>query len=424
MPADDSPGMTLLRGVLVLALALAYLQVGDLEASYDATLSAVPMNQQAGNRYAAISCIVNLIEVDIKRGALGCVTANAEKGLAWIRNWPGEEATKSRPGRLLAHLRRVLGEVQYERNELEQAAANLKKASVYYELAQSWGRINTYAALVDVHLARADVEKALSYYRKLKRLSLTLETNVADIPRQAILAQRSLRLSWAGPDLAHLRADAVSWAATSPLQPTDVFPYDREYEYRVLAEIFIAQHKAAEVMPLLDRLTASAEAGRRHGELIDYLSLQALAYYSEGRREQALAYLSRALKLAQPEGYVRTFAGSGPVMCNLLELAARQGIDPAYIDRLLAAFPSTPSPAEPVLPSQDRPLSISPIDPLNDRELQILRLVSARLSNQEIAAELYLSVNTVKWYARSIYDKLGVANRREAGSRARELGLL
>lgn len=424
LPDEDTRGVLLLRGVITLALAIAYLQTGDLERCNLAALSALPMNQEAGNRYAALSCLTTLIHADTKAGALNRVIANAEKGLFWIKNWSKEEGKRRRPGRMLAHLRRAVGEVQYERNELDEAAGNLKKASDYYDLARSWSRFEAYATLIDLYQARDDVDKALSYYHKLKRFSLQPDINLPNVPVHAILAQRSLKLSWVRPDLAYLLADAVSWSKTSGLSPADDFYYEREYEYCVLAHILIAQQRTEEAISLLGRLITSADAGGRNGELIIYLSLQALAHYHSGKRDRALTYISRALALAEPEGYIRTFVDLDPGMHELLRLASRHDINPAYITKLLAAFPLLPSPEQPAPTSQSRPMPISQMDPLNDREMQILRLVSARLSNREIAEELYLSVNTVKWYARSIYDKLGVASRRQAGARARELGIL
>ena len=424
LPDEDRRGVLLLRGAITLGLAIAYLQTGELEACYLAALSALPMNQQVGNRYAALSCLTTLIDADTKGGALNRVIANAEKGLFWIKNWSKEEGKRRRPGRMLAHLRRVLGEVQYERNELDEAAGNLKKASHYYDLARSWSRFEAYATLIDLYQARGNIDKALSYYRKLKRFSLQPDMNLPDLPVHAVLAQRSLELSQIRPDLAYLLADAVNWSETSGMNPTDDFPYEREYEYRVLAHILIAQGRSEEAIPLLGRLITSADTGARNGELIVYLSLQALAHYNSGKSDQALTHISRALALAEPEGYIRTFVDLDPGMVELLRLAARHNINPTYTTKLLAAFPSLPSPEQPVLTSQSRPMPMSQMDPLNDREMQILNLISARLSNREIAEELYLSVNTVKWYARSIYDKLGVASRRQAGARAKELGIL
>lgn len=424
LPDEDTRGVLFLRGVITLGLAIAYKQKGELEASRLAALSALPMNQQAGNRYAAISCILDVIDADIKSGALNRVIANVEKGLYWIKEWSKEEGPRSRPGRLLALLRRALGVVQYERNELNQAAGNLKKASDYYDLTGSWSRFELYATLIDLYQAKGNIDKALSCYRKLKRLSLKPDINLPDVSVHAILAQRSLKLSWARPDLEYLMADAVSWTKTSGLKPTDYFPYEREYEYRVLAQILIAQKKAEEAIPLLDRLIVSADTGGRNGEMIVYLSLQALANYHSGKSDQALIHIARALALAEPEGYIRTFVDLGPGMVELLQFAARNDSNPTYTIELLSVFPALPAPEQLISTSQSRPNTSSQIDPLSEREMQILRLMSARLSNRELAEELYLSVNTVKWYARNIYDKLGVANRREAGSRAKELGIL
>jgi LuxR family maltose regulon positive regulatory protein len=403
---------------------MAYEQIGALQACYRAALSALPMNQQVGNHYAALSCLLTFINADAKSGALNRAISNAEKGLSWIKIWSREEGSRSRPGRVLARLRQVLGEVQYERNELKLAAGNLKKASAYYDLARSWRRYVPYATLIDLYRAKGDIDKAMSYYHRLKRFSFEPDVTISGVPVQAVLAQRSLRLSRARPDLEYLLADAASWAETSGLNPSDDVPYEREYEYRVLAHFLIVQKRSEEAIPLLERLTGSAAAGDRNGELIAYLSLQALACYNSGQCDQALSHIARALALAEPEGYIRTFIDLGPGMHELLQLAARKEVDHSYTTKLLSAFPSKPTTEQSVRASQSRPTPELQIDPLNDREVQILRLLSARLSNREIGEELYLSVNTVKWYARNIYDKLGVANRREAASRANELGIL
>lgn len=424
LPDEDTRGVLLLRGAIELGLAIAYEQTGELEACYRAALNALPINQQVGNQYAAISCILTLTEADAKGGALNRVAANAEKGLFWIKNRYSGKGAKSRPGRVLARMRQVLGEVQYERNELNLAAGNLKKATAYYDLASSWRRYVPYATLIDLFQAKGDIEKAMSYYQKLKRFSFESEVAFPGVPVNVVLAQRSLRLSWTRPDLKYLFAEAVSWAETSGLNATDEIPYSREFEYRVLAQILIAQRRIEEAIPLLDRLINSAEGGGRNGELIVYLSLQALAYYKSGNGDQALPLISRALALAEPEGYIRTFVDLGPGMHELLQLAGRRDMNPTYITKLLSAFPSIAFPEHFVPTSQGRPIAIPQSDPLSEREVQILRLMSARLSNREIAEELYLSVNTVKWYARSIYDKLGVANRREAEYRAKELGII
>ena len=115
--------------------------------------------------------------------------------------------------------------------------------------------------------------------------------------------------------------------------------------------------------------------------------------------------------LAAPEGYVRTFVDYGPPMQELLQQAAERGLFSEYVSSLLAVFP------EPASPS-------TLAEPLTDREASILRLMAAGLSHNEIADELYLSANTIKWYSTRIYRKLGVRRRSQAVARAQDLGLL
>jgi LuxR family maltose regulon positive regulatory protein len=416
LPEENTREVLVLRGAVTLALGMVYLELDDADAAYVTLKSALPLNQGAGNHYGVLSCISNLAYVDVARGALNQVVANLEQGFMLIDEWSRTEGRRARSGRMLAFFRREMGLVQYERDQLNRAAGTLKKACDYFELAQSWQRLANWAHLVDVYLALGDIDRALGYYTKLKHISLRRGHTLPTVPLGAVLAQRSLMLSQSRPDLDYLFVEAATWSETSNLKPTDDYDYGQEIDYSTLARIMIARRRAEEAIPLLDRLITSAERGGRNGHLIAYLSLQAIAHHSLGETDLALSHLSRALTLAEPEGYVRTFVDLGPDMWDLLQLAARQSISTTYTKKLLSAFPSTASP-RPSLP-------VSQIEPLNEREMQILQLMSARLTNQEIAAELYLSVNTVKWYARSIYDKLGVANRREAGSRAQELGIL
>ncbi|MGB3700420.1 MAG: LuxR C-terminal-related transcriptional regulator, partial [Anaerolineales bacterium] len=228
---------------------------------------------------------------------------------------------------------------------------------------------------------------------------------------------RNLLLSQSRPDRTDLFAEAVQWAESSGLKPDDEFRYEQEYEYLTLARVLTAQNKAEQAVPLLDRLISSAEGAGRNGQLIAYLSLQAIAHHNLDNADKALKTLSRALELGEPQGYMRTFVDLGSPMRDLLRIAAQQRIAPGYVGKLLAAFPT-----KAVQPAQQEIREL--IEPLNEREMTILLYLAGEPSNQEIADELYLSVNTVKWYARNIYSKLGVGNRRAAVVKARELSIL
>ncbi len=419
LPEEDNEEALVVRGAVTLGLGMAYLDLGQVELAHQTLKEALRLNQLTGNRFAALSSINMLLNLEKIRGELVQARADAEKGLIWIDEW-SRTGDGRRPARNLALFRRGLGLVQYEWNELDHALANLEKARDYFEVARSWMRFEVYAYLVDLHSALGNADKALGYYNRLKRFYLSPGIALTGFPVGAFLAQRNLSLGQAQPEHQDPIVEAVTWAESSDLKPTDDFTYRQEFEYRVLARTLIAYQRAQQAVPLLDRLINSAEEGGRHGDLILYLSLQATAHQDMGNADLALTYLSRALTLAEPEGYVRTFVDLGQPMKDLLKIMVDQSMSLLYTSRLLTAFP------EPVSSSA---LLLSPTldqlaEPLTDREMQILRLMSARLSNREIADELYLSVNTVKWYARSIYDKLGVGNRREAGARARELGLL
>jgi LuxR family maltose regulon positive regulatory protein len=136
----------------------------------------------------------------------------------------------------------------------------------------------------------------------------------------------------------------------------------------------------------------------------------------------AITSLERALSLAEPGGFVRIFVDEGPPMARLLYDALKRGIAPEYTRRLLAAFPvaEAEAAASPIGTTANDEL----VEPLSEREIEVLQLIAEGLINREIATRLFLSVNTVKVHSRNIYGKLGVHNRTQAVARAQALGIL
>ncbi|RPI54913.1 MAG: LuxR family transcriptional regulator, partial [Chloroflexi bacterium] len=205
--------------------------------------------------------------------------------------------------------------------------------------------------------------------------------------------------------------------------------YLREFEHITLARILIAQYESDqldgsihEAVELLERLLQAAEEGGRTGSVIEILVLQALAHEARGNLPAALLPLERALALAEPEGYVRILLDEAPPMARLLYEALSRGIAPDYVRRLLAAVPvSGPERAHPpTLKTHEAEW----VEPLSERELEVLQLIAEGLTNQEIASKLFLSLNTVKVHTRNIYSKLGAHHRAEAVARARAVGIL
>jgi LuxR family maltose regulon positive regulatory protein len=175
-----------------------------------------------------------------------------------------------------------------------------------------------------------------------------------------------------------------------------------------------------EALDLLRRLIARAEEGGRRGRVIEILVVRAQALLADEREDEALAALEGALRLAEPEGYVRTFVDE-PALVPLLRRLAEDGGDVAgYARRLSEEMAPPPSPAAPT-PTSEAPAQAL-VEPL--RELEVLALLAEGLTNQETAERLFISVNTVKTHVRHVYDKLNVRNRAEAVARAAELGLL
>jgi LuxR family maltose regulon positive regulatory protein len=218
--------------------------------------------------------------------------------------------------------------------------------------------------------------------------------------------------------------DARHWAETRGLSADGKLDFGNEVEYLALVRILLAEHNVDDAARLLSRLETRMESTGRQGSLIEVLVLQAVALEMQGEPPSALSVLEQAMRLARSEGYMRVFLDAGKPMDTLLRIAMTEWKDHdllAYARRLLAAFYQ--GDAERPVPPKTVPGGPL-IEPLTERELEVLHLVAAGWTNQEIADELVISVRTVKKHVENIHGKLGVRNRTEAGARARELNLL
>jgi LuxR family maltose regulon positive regulatory protein len=246
-------------------------------------------------------------------------------------------------------------------------------------------------------------------------------------------------------------SDAQDWAQEHGLTVDDELSYLHEFEHITLARVLLAAYQSnraeanvRDALGLLDRLLNAAKAEKRTGSLIEILIVQALAQHARGNKLQSLASLKRALTLAEPEGYLRIFVDEGEVIKLLIEdfrlmISNQSRVQDdhlmAYADQLLNAFagplvasPSSSSPLENQKHLHLAQVQVSKIenlvDPLSERELEVLRLVAQGLSNDQISKRLFLSVSTVKGHNLRIFNKLQAKSRTEAVARARDLGLL
>jgi LuxR family maltose regulon positive regulatory protein len=258
----------------------------------------------------------------------------------------------------------------------------------------------------------ADAEEIIQKLENIARKS--------DVPNKvtSMIAAWQARI-WLAQD----KLEAASqWMQKRGLDVDGELPFLREDEYVVLARILIARGRLDETARLLQRLLKAAEAGGRTSRMIEILILQALAFQAGGDTTRAMTALEKALTLAESGGFIRIFVDEGLPMARLLYEAATRGIMPDYAGKLLAAFPDFE--AIPAAQSKIRNLKSEIVEPLSERELQVLQLIAEGLTNPEIAARLFLSLNTVKVHTRNIYGKLGVNNRTQAVAQARALGIL
>ena len=229
-------------------------------------------------------------------------------------------------------------------------------------------------------------------------------------------------------------AAAVRWAEASGLHADDLdLPFPREAEYLTFARVQIALQRddaASQLLPatvrLLDRLLVRAEANGRMDSVIEILMVRALALDARGELMEALSALERALNLAEPEGYVRTFVDAGAPLAALLRTELRglrtESLLRGYIEQLLNAFDQSRAPDR--QSSVLSPQSSTLVEPLTEREREVLQLIAAGKSNAQIAQALVVAVSTVKAHVNHLFGKLAVSSRTQAIARAHDLYLL
>jgi LuxR family transcriptional regulator, maltose regulon positive regulatory protein len=417
-PEDDP----LTRGGAAGFLGLAAWTSGELEIAHRTYADGMASLRKAGNIADAINGAITLGAIRIAQGRLREAMHTYEQALQ-LANSQGAPVLRG-----TADIYVGMSELARERNDLQAATQHLLRSKQLGEHAGfPQNRYRWRVAMARIQEAEGDLDSALKLLDEAEDLYMSdFSPNVrpiAALKARVWVAQGRL-------------GEALDWVREQSLSAQDELSYGREFDHITLARVLLAQYMSnraetsiLDAMGLLDRLLHAAEAGERTGNVIEILILQALAQHMQGNIPAALAPLSRALTLAEREGYIRLVVDEGPAMAHLLREAAARGIRPEYTGTLLAAFPRTEARglrAESLEPARSvlSPQSSALVEPLSEREFDVLRLLGTDLSGPDIARELMVSLNTLRTHTKNIYDKLGVNSRRAAVHRAEELKLL
>jgi LuxR family maltose regulon positive regulatory protein len=407
---DTSPHHT--QGTAL--LGIAEYASGDLQAAEQELLKFQAMMWHVNDIASAIGITFALANIKLVQGRLREAVSAYQQSLQLAVN-------RGAPFFIgVSDLYRGLSELLCEQNELEAAAQHLSTAQQMGERGATTGWTQRLCvAQARLKASHGDLAGALVLLDEAEREYV--RNPLPDPPVAALKARiwvRQGRLN-----------EAFAWVREQNLSPDDELSFMREFEHFTLARALIARYKTDRApgdlqaaLSLLARLLQAAETGGRNGSVIEILILQSLAYQAQGDQPRALASLERALSLAEPEGYVRIFVDKGEAVRLLIEVQSRNRDHPlsGYADKLLSAFAQ---PAATTPKSKIKNLKSEIVEPLSERELEVLKLLRSELSGPEIAEQLIVSLNTLRSHTKSIFNKLGVNNRRAAVRRAEELDL-
>jgi LuxR family maltose regulon positive regulatory protein len=409
------PDEVLLKGVIALNLGDSYVSLNNVPAAQQAFSEAIAINKQDGNIFVTLASMGGLGALYAGQGDLH----QAAKAYRQAIQLGTERGQRGMPVPMTGTSYTLLAWPLYHWNDLDGA---LDCALNGVECCRRWGHFrsltNSYRTLAYVQQARGAAAAARDAVEKARhvvetKMAVAWPVTTPDSRDQIAWAVRQLEALQAHLWLVQGDVDAVArWAEERQLQN------DEEHPYLVLPRLYLAQNRPDEASRLLTRLLPQAESNNRVNSMLSQLALQVRAFYDQGNTTNAIETLERALFLAERGGYIRIFLDQGTPMEKLLRRAAARGVAPAYVKKMLAAFERDHQ-----LPVADR-FAVPLIEPLSERELEVLHLIAAGLSNPAIADTLVVSVNTVKTHVKRLYGKLGVNSRLQAVERARELDLL
>jgi LuxR family maltose regulon positive regulatory protein len=378
---------------------------GEAKESY---LKALELTHAPAVRLFAAHVFGALADLELRQGRLQSASVYWRKALAAIQD---QENWGRLPLPVIGWVYIRMGELLYEWNQLSEAWDHVSRGLEHAELGGDVRALTAgYLIAARLKLTEGNVDIAAEYLERVRPL-----VEQAQFPEWTSQYERFQLELWLAQD--KLRA-AVNWSD----ERLGSLAFEGRSESVVtqlaMARVLIVKGdmpSLAKAHALIERLLETVEEGRTR-ITIESLALKALADWRRGERTGAMTFLERALRLAEPEGYVRLFADLGLSMARLLQEARFREVMPDYVNTLLAAFSNE------AVSSMAGPTKLP--EPLTEREMEVLRLMAAGLTNREIAEQLVVSPETVKKHSANIYGKLGTRNRTGTVARARQLDLL
>jgi LuxR family maltose regulon positive regulatory protein len=325
------------------------------------------------------------------------------------------DAETNQPAALYLHV--GLGKLFFNENNMEASERELEAGLRFDPLALSVGALDGWLALWRVKISTGDRPAARAILEKLEQSTRGCDAKVTGMVIVTTALQDLLekQVESAARRLAQLGLTANVDEVLARVSDSELSTW-RNNEFYTYARLLMAQQKFADSLKVLKRLEGAAQAVRMEYLVSRAQVMQAVVHFQAGDVEPAMRLMSPLLERTarMDSNAVRIYLPAGETGRTLLQEAARRGLHPEHVSRLLAEFPPEPSPA------QTSNLS----ECLTERELDVLRLMAAGLKNQEIGAKLYISLNTIRYHTTNLFGKLGVDNRTAAVARARELGIL
>jgi LuxR family maltose regulon positive regulatory protein len=376
---------------------------GDLEQAKLAYAEAVRIGKEAGNLHMVIIANSSIADILMLQGQLHRAADIYTQCLQMAVRPDGQRSP------LAANCLDRMARISYQWDRLDDAEQYIRQCM---ELSRIWGDIGqqVYAHAMQARIgqARNDPGKALEAIREAELL-------IAEHPHSpiwSIQVRADLARVWiAQGNLERLSQDFQKRG----LKIEDEISYTREVDYDLQLRVLLAQGDHETAIIISNRLLQKAETTGQMGLVIEVLILKALALHGKKDTEGALAVLEKALILAQPEGYVRSFLDKGEAMTRLLVQARSRQVGAGYAAVLLGGIEKATGMTPPSMQLL--------VEPLTAREVELLKLIETGCSNQDIAGQLFISMPTVKRHISNIYAKLGVKSRTQAVAIGKELKL-